>query len=57
MITERKTVSDEIIEDVKKRGIKPDEELPQKIASEIALEHSKRLFKEIVLTRKLIENV
>ena len=57
MLKERKTVSDQIIDEAKKRGWKKGEILPQKIAAEIALDHSKRLFKEIVLTRKMIEDV
>ncbi|MFH1641381.1 MAG: glutamate-cysteine ligase family protein [Nanoarchaeota archaeon] len=57
MLKEKKTVSDQIIASAKKKGYSIKDELPQAVAAEIALNHSKRLFKEIVLTRKLIENV
>jgi len=58
MIEKKKTVSDEIIDDVKKKGhtdfSKP---LPQNIAQEIALEHANRLFKETLLTQQQIANL
>jgi len=57
MIRDRKTVSDQLLNEAKKKGYKKGAELPQKAAAEIALNHSQRLFKEILLTRKLIENV
>ena len=56
MIKDRKTVSDEIIAQAKKLGYenfkKP---MPNEIAAQIAVEHSKRLFKEIVLVQKMID--
>ncbi len=53
MIETRKTVADEIIDRAKELGHKNlDEELPANIASQIAIEHSKRLFEEIVLAEK-----
>jgi len=55
MIKEKKTVSDKILDEAKKRGYDKGAELPQKAAAEIALDQSKQLFKEIVLTRKMVE--
>ncbi len=53
MIEERKTVADQIIDRAKELGYKKlDKELPAEIAAQIALEHSKRLFEEIVLAEK-----
>ena len=56
MLSSRQTVSDELLLEAKKKGYKKQDALPQKVAAELALNHSKRLFKEIVLTRKLIQN-
>jgi len=56
MIEERKTVSDEIINQAKKLGHKDlTKDLPNDIAAEIALEHSKQLFREIVIAEKYAE--
>ncbi len=57
IIDERKTVSDKIIEFAKKKGADLKETLPKNIANEIALEHSGRLFKEIVLTKKTLQDL
>lgn len=57
MIKERKTVSDGIILEAKKKGYSKGAELPQKVAAEIALNHSHKLFKDILLTKKLVEDI
>lgn len=58
IIDERKTVSDEILGFAKKKGVDPKKEtLPKSVACDIALEHSKRLFKEIVLTKKILKDL
>ncbi|MBN2101446.1 MAG: hypothetical protein JW716_01080 [Candidatus Aenigmarchaeota archaeon] len=57
IIDEKKTVSDEIIELAKKKGADLKETLPKSIVTEIALEHSGRLFKEIVLTKKMLHDL
>ena len=57
MLNKRKTVSDEIIGYARKRGYKRNEGITNKLAADIALEHSERLLKEIILTRKLIEDL
>tara|TARA_Y100000310_G_scaffold345846_1_gene471102 strand:- start:199 stop:1530 length:1332 start_codon:yes stop_codon:yes gene_type:complete len=54
MIEEKKTVSDEILQLAKKKGFGKEDKLPNKIAAEIAIEHSKRVFKDIVFARELI---
>ncbi len=58
MIEERTTVSDEIIASAKKRGFeaKKGRTLPTELAREIALDHADRLFKEIILTRKMLQS-
>lgn len=58
MIEERKTVADQIIERAKELGYKKsDKELAPEIAAQIALEHSKRLFEEIVLAEKYTNKI
>ncbi len=58
MLKDKKTLSDEIITEAKKLGHKNlEKRLPQEIASKIALGHSKRLFKEIVLAQKFVEEI
>ncbi len=58
MLKDKKTLSDEIICEAKKLGHKNlKERLSQNIASKIAFNHSKKLFKEIVLVQKLVEEV
>ncbi len=57
IIDERKTVSDEILDFAKKKGADLKETLPKPIANEIAIDHSRRLFKEIVLTKKTLQDV
>ncbi len=55
MVRKRRTVSDEMIEYAKKKGF--GDEITNKFAAEIALEHSERLLKEIASTKKLIEDL
>jgi len=57
MLNKKKTVSDEIIEYAKKKGYKRKESITNKLAAQIALQHSERLLKEIILTRKMIEDL
>jgi hypothetical protein len=53
MIETKMTVSDQIIDQAKKLGHKDlSKDLPNDIATKIALEHSKQLFQEIVLAEK-----
>lgn len=56
MLANRKTTSDHILAQAKELGYKDKRKvLPQSIASEIALTHSRKLFKDIVLLEKMIE--
>jgi hypothetical protein len=57
MLDERKTVSDEILQDVKKMGYNLKSNLPGRVAAEIAIEHSKRLFKEVMMTKKMVQDM
>ncbi|MAG92037.1 hypothetical protein CMO83_05155 [Candidatus Woesearchaeota archaeon] len=57
MINKKKTVSDEILDFAKKRGFRKNSELSNKLAAEIALNHSERLFREIIFTRNLIKDM
>ncbi|MFH1978435.1 MAG: glutamate-cysteine ligase family protein [Candidatus Aenigmatarchaeota archaeon] len=57
MIDDRKTVSDQIMAEAKKLGADPKGPLTKDISREIALIHSKRLFKEIVIARKSLEEI
>lgn len=57
MLSKRKTVSDEVIGYARKRGYKRGDEITNKLAADIALRHSERLLKEIVLTRKMIADL
>ena len=58
MIEKRETVSDKIIKQAKKLGHKDlSKDLPNDIAAEIALEHSKQLFQEIVLAEKYTSEI
>jgi Glutamate-cysteine ligase family 2(GCS2) len=58
MIEKRETVSDQIIKQAKKLGHKDlTKDLPASVAAEIALEHSKRLFQEIVLAEKYTSEI
>ena len=57
MIKDKMTLSDEIIKEAKKLGYDYSSKkiMPPKIAEEIAINHSHRLFKEIVLAQQFIE--
>ncbi len=58
IIKDKKTISDEIILEAKKLGHKNlEKRLPQEIASQIALIHSRRLFKEIVLAQEFVGKI
>ena len=57
MLNKKKTVSDGILDYARKRGFKKNAALTNNLAAEIALEHSKRLLKEITSTRKMIEDL
>lgn len=54
MLDEKETISDKILKLARKLGWEKGEKLPASIAQEIALEHSKQLFKEILMTKKII---
>jgi len=55
MMKEKKTVSDLILKDAKKMGVT--NSISNKQAAELALRHSKDLFKEIIMTKQLIKNL
>jgi len=57
MVKDKKTLSDEIIKQAKKLKyeITSEKLMPSDVAAQIALDHSKRLFKEIVLAQKFID--
>lgn len=57
MIKEKKTISDRILDDAKKKGYSRKAVLPNNVAAEIALKHSQQLYKEIVYTRKLLSKL
>lgn len=62
MLTHKKTVSDEILAFAKKKGYnakkaKNNEPLPQDIARKIALDHSTRLYKEIMLCKQAFQKL
>lgn len=58
IIKDKRTISDEIIIEAKKLGHKDlKKRLPQEIASQIAINHSKRLFKEIVLAQEFADEI
>ena len=53
MLREKKTVSDEILKFVRKKGYKPDD-VPNEVLKEVALVHSARLSKDVDETIKLL---
>ncbi|MBL7055591.1 hypothetical protein ISS07_01620 [Candidatus Woesearchaeota archaeon] len=55
MLKNKRTVSDEILNDAKKMGFSKN--IPNKQAAELALKHSKDLFKEIIMTKQLIKKL
>jgi hypothetical protein len=54
MLRSRKTISDEVLDMVKKNGYDPKEELPEDFANHIALYHARKLHEEIDETKKLL---
>jgi len=57
IIKKRRTVSDIITTYVKKKGYSLDNKIPQEICRKIALQHSKKMVKEMAKTRKIYENL
>ena len=58
VIKDKKTVSDDVIAQAKKLGHEDfKKEMPKEIAAEIAVDHSRKLFEEIVLAQKFIEEI
>jgi len=57
MLDKKMTVSDEILAFARKRGWKNGEILSKQIARDIAKQHASRLFKELVLSRKYLEDI
>jgi len=57
MLNKRKTISDEILNYARKKGYKRYDKITNKLAADIALRHSERLLKEIISTRKMIEDL
>jgi len=57
LIQDNKTVSDILINQVRKKGYGTNEKVPNDICAEIACRHSKNLIKDIGKTKKLLENI
>lgn len=57
MLDSRETVSDEIMKEARKKGFDLKTPLPNRVAAEIALDHSRRLFKEIVILKKTLHDL
>ena len=58
MLDKKKTTSDELLDYARKKGFRKNgAELTNKLAAEIALEHSERLLKEIILAKNIIEGM
>ena len=57
ILNKRKTVSDGILDYARKKGYKRNDKITDKLAADIALRHSERLLREIVSTRKMIEDL
>jgi hypothetical protein len=55
MLKAKKTVSDIILDEAKKMGVKT--EISNNQAAELALRHSKELFKEIIMTKQIIRSL
>jgi hypothetical protein len=55
MIKEKKTISDHILADARRLGAR--KTISNKQAAELALKHSKDLFKEIILTKQIIKDL
>jgi len=57
MLKNRATVSDEIIQQAKRMKIDPEKEMTDGQAAELALALSKNLYKEVVMTRQMLQSV
>ncbi|MFH1849844.1 MAG: glutamate-cysteine ligase family protein [archaeon] len=57
MLEEKKTVSDRVLDMAKKEGISPDKGLTESQAAELALDMSKDLFKNIILTKQHLQGL
>ena len=57
MLDSKKTVSDMLIKEFKKKGYGIDAKLPSKVCAEVALKHSEKLGDEIRKTKELIKNL
>ncbi len=57
MLEKRKTVSDEILKEAEDMGINPEKEMANSDAAELALRLSKNLYKEVVMTRQMLQNL
>ncbi len=55
MVEEKKTVSDEIVDDAKKLGYEEGKELSNELAAKLALNHASRFLDDLEKTRQLIE--
>ena len=57
MLEKHKTVSDEILKEAEDMGINPEKEMANSDAAELALRLSKNLYKEVVMTRQMLQNL
>jgi hypothetical protein len=57
MLKKRKTRSDEILDLIKKKGHNPKEEVPEEVLREIVLSYSRKLRKDIEVTKTLMESL
>lgn len=55
MVAKRKTVSDEILDLLARKGYRRAAEIPNSVAAEVAIHHSERFIHEIHKTRRMIE--
>ena len=56
MLSERQTIADKILSQAKKAGYTNKKKLlPQSVAQEIALTHSKQMFEDIIILEQMIE--
>lgn len=57
MLKEKKTTSDQVIEEAKSMGVKIEEGISNAEAAELALRISKDIFKEITFTKHILQNL
>ena len=57
MISEKKTASDYLIRDAKKLGVSLKTKMTNKQAAELALRHSRDLFRDIIMTKQAIKKL